>query len=87
MGVLILGLIVVAAMVLFTAVVHPVRFVLNTLQTIFAVAGIIMIYFSFTMGVSLGPAWASLFFIVTIILLFGANRIGMLKMRLMHPSR
>lgn len=87
MGVLILGLIVVAAMVLFTALVHPVLFIVNTLQGLLVIAGVIMLFFSVQVGIPLGPGWASVLFTATILLLFGANRLSILKARLMNPSR
>jgi len=87
MGVLIIGLIIVLVGLAAYALIHPVRFVVTTVQWILTIAGIIMIFLSVTTGMSLGPAWASLFFIVTVLILFGANRMSVLKMRLVSPSR
>lgn len=87
MGVLIIGLIITLAGLAFYALIHPVRFVVATVQWIFAVAGVIMLFISVNTAISLGPAWSGLLFIPTLLLLFCANRLSNLKMRLTTPSR
>jgi hypothetical protein len=86
LGALIIGLGIAIVGFALYAIIHPVRFVITTVQWILTIAGLVMLYFSINMGLPLGPAWASIFFIITVVLFFGANRVSLLKARLIASS-